>query len=44
MKKTIFEELGGTISDTGIILSPVLRCRRRNRDLLAYGDKSINGI
>ena len=33
------------ISDTGIILSPVLPCRRKkNRDLSAYGDKDINKI
>lgn len=45
MKKTIFEEMGALISDTGIILSPVLPCRRKkNRDLSVYGDKGINAI
>ena len=34
-----------SMNDTGIILSPVLPCRRKkNKDLLAYGDKDINTI
>lgn len=44
MKKTIFEEMGGTLSDKGIILSPVLPCLRKNRDLSVYGDKDIYAI
>ena len=34
-----------SMNDTGIILSPVLPCRRKkNKDLSAYGDKDINTI
>lgn len=44
MKKTIFEEMGGTYI-RGIILSPVLPCRRKkNRGKSVYGDKDICGI
>ena len=45
MKKTIFEEMGGTYIGHGVILSPALLCRtKKNRDLLEYGDKDICGI
>ena len=44
MKKTIFEEMGGTYIRHGIILFPVLPCRRKNRGLSAYGDKDIYAI
>ena len=34
-----------SMNDTGIILSPVLPCRRKkNKDLSSYGDKDINTI
>ena len=44
MKKKIFEKWAALISDKGIILSPVLPCRRKNRDLSVYGDKDIYAI
>ena len=44
MKKTIFEEMGGTYIRHGDYLIPVLSCWRKNRDLSAYGDKDINAI
>ena len=46
MKKTIFEEIGGTYIRHGdyLIPYPTLPCRRKNKDLSAYGDKDINAI
>ena len=44
MKKTILKKWAALISDKGITLSPLLSCRRKNRDLSAYGDKGINSI
>ena len=41
MKKKYLKKWAALISDKGIILSPVLPCRRKNRDLSVYGDKDI---
>ena len=41
MKKTIFEEMGGTYIRHGDYLSLVLPCRRKREDFSVYGDKGI---
>ena len=44
MKKTIFEEMGGTYIRHGDYLIYILLRRKKNKDLSAYGDKDINTI
>ena len=45
MKKTIFEEMGGTYIRHGDYLIPCLTLpEEKNRDLSAYGDKDIYAI
>ena len=44
-RKQYLKKWVALISDMGIILSPVLLCRRKkNKDSSAYGDKDINAI
>ena len=45
MKKTIFEEMGGTYIRHGDYLIPCLALpEEKNKDSSAYGDKDINAI
>ena len=44
MKKTIFEEMGGTYIRHGDYLIPCLTLPRREQRLIGDGDKDINTI
>ena len=45
MKKTIFEEMGGTYARCGDYFIPCLiLLKKKNRDLLGCGDKGICSI